>query len=252
MMLKTLQIARSRVAAGPLTQRFNAIPQQVMPCLTMQPMIGMMNMRMFSAAAVARAPLQIRVTKNAFTDELSSLEQILPKSTTVHPECFFPDKVKQPENPKWIARKFDIHYSVYKLNAAAMLCRKKHIHDALTLIQNVAKKGGKLVKSVLEAARVNGQKKGYSEERMYVKEIVLGKALGPKKIDIRARGKMGMIHAPRSSITVILEEKSTADFYKMLVTGNAPPAVGDTFRKMLYQNDADFEKVKALSYLTTS
>lgn len=141
---------------------------------------------------------------------------------------------------------------MYKLNACAMLVRKKHLYDALQLINNVSKKGGKIVKSVLEAARVNGIKKGFCEERMYVKEIVLGKALGPKKIDIKARGKFGMMHAPRCHITVILEEKSAADFYKMIIAGNCPPTMGHSFRKMLFQNDADFERVKALSHLTTS
>jgi hypothetical protein len=87
---------------------------------------------------------------------------------------------------------------------------------------------------------------------MFVKEVVLGKALGQKKMDIRARGKFGIIHAPISSITVILEEKSAADFYKLLISGKAPPTVGHMYRKMLYQNDADFERVKQLSHLTTS
>jgi hypothetical protein len=73
-----------------------------------------------------------------------------------------------------------------------------------------------------------------------------------RKVDIKARGKMGMIRKPYSSITVILEEKSPVDFYKMLITGKCPPAVGFVFRKMLYQSEADFDKVKSLSYMTTS
>ena len=59
-----------------------------------------------------------------------------------------------------------------------MLVRKKHIYDALNLIANVSKKGGPLVKSVLEAARVNAVKKGLAEERLFVKEVVIGKKLG--------------------------------------------------------------------------
>jgi len=141
---------------------------------------------------------------------------------------------------------------VYKLNAAAHFVRGKHIYDALTLINNVAKKGGPLIKSVLMAAKVNGVKQGFAEERMWVKEVVLGKKLGPKKIDIKARGKFGMMHAPVSHITVVLEQKSAADFYKMVVSGKTPATVGHVFRKMLYQNDADFERVKALSHMTTS
>ena len=185
---------------------------------------------------------------------MSVLEHQLPRKGIQHPECFFPDLAKAliKPNPTFAARKLGIRYSVYKLNACAMLVRKTHIYDALTLIANVAKKGGRIVKSVLEAARVNGIKKGFSEERMFVKEIVLGKALGPRKIDIRARGKFGMIHSPKSDITVILEERSPADFFKMVVTGNCPASLGHAFRKMLYQNDADFDRVKALSHMTTS
>jgi ribosomal protein L22 len=98
-----------------------------------------------------------------------------------------------------------------------MLARKQHIFDALQLINNVAKKGGKIVKATLEAASTNGVKQGMAEERMWVKEVVLGKSLGPRKIDIKARGKFGMIHSPRCTITVILEEKSPADFFKLII-----------------------------------
>jgi ribosomal protein L22 len=57
---------------------------------------------------------------------------------------------------------------------------------------------------------------------MGVKEVVLGKKLGGKKMDIRARGKFGIIYAPISHITVILEERSPVDFYKQMISGNAP------------------------------
>lgn len=196
-----------------------------------------------------KQPVQIKIVKNTVTDDAALLAQSLPKPQS-HPECYFP--TKPVPNPTWIAKKLNIHYSVYKLNCAATLVRKKHIYDALNLIGNVAKKGGRIVKSVLEAARVNGVRKGFAEERMFVKEIVLGKSLGPKKIDIKARGKYGLIHAPRSTITVVLEERSPADFFKMVVKGETPPTLGHTFRKMLFQNDADFERVKALSHMTTS
>ena len=110
-------------------------------------------------------------------------------------------------NPTWIARNLSINYSVYKMNACAMIVRKKHIYDALHLISGVAKKGGRVIKAALEAARVNGIKKGYAEERMFVKEIILGKKVGPKKLDIHARCKHGIINAPFSTLTIIMEEK---------------------------------------------
>jgi hypothetical protein len=85
-----------------------------------------------------------------------------------------------------------------------------------------------------------------------VKECWVGRALGMRKMDIRARGKFGMIHLPKCSIRIVLEEKPLKDFYKMLMKGEAPPSVGAIFRKMLYQNEANFEQVKKVSYLTTS
>jgi hypothetical protein len=62
-------------------------------------------------------------------------------------------------------------------------------------------------------------------------------------MDIRARGKFGMIHTPKSSIRVVLEEKPFEEFYKLMISGKAPPSVGYVFRKMLYQSDASFEQV---------
>lgn len=91
-----------------------------------------------------------------------------------------------------------------------------------------------------------------AEERLFVKECIVGKALGQKKMDIRARGKFGFIHQPKSSIRITLEEKPIEDFYKMLVKGECPPSLALVFRKFLYQNDMDYEQVKELSYLTTS
>ena len=70
------------------------------------------------------------------------------------------------------------------------------------------------MRSVIQAARANGVKKGLAEERFFIKEVIIGKALGARKIDIRARGKMGMIHANKSSISVRMEEMTPADFYK--------------------------------------
>ena len=120
------------------------------------------------------------------------------------------------------------------------------------MIQHANKKGADLIYSVVEAARHNAVKKGLAEERLFVKECIIGKKLGQKKLDIKARGKMGIMYAPISSIRVVLEEKSPADFYKMMLKGECPPCMAFVFRKMLYQSDADFEQVKELSFLTTS
>jgi hypothetical protein len=73
-----------------------------------------------------------------------------------------------------------------------------------------------------------------------------------KKIDIRARGKMGIIRIPKTSVRITLEEKNPKDYYKMLLKGDCPTGIADVFKTMLHQSDSPFEKVKELSHMTTS
>lgn len=136
--------------------------------------------------------------------------------------------------------------------ACAGVIKKQHLYDALANLEKVDKKGGPVVKKCLEAARHNGAKMGYAEDRMFVSKVLVGKKLGPKMLDIKGRGKMGIIRAPVSTITIWLEEMGPADFFKLVMKGKAPPAVGHVFRTILYQNDANFEQVKAFTHMTTS
>jgi ribosomal protein L22 len=96
---------------------------------------------------------------------------------------------KQPENPSWIARKHNIGYSAYKLMSVANLITGKHLYEALNVLNETDKKGGPIVRSVLEACRKNGENKGFAEDRMFVKTAIVGKALDHKKIDIKGRGR---------------------------------------------------------------
>jgi ribosomal protein L22 len=88
--------------------------------------------------------------------------------------------------------------------AVANLITGKHLYEAISILGEVDTKGGPIVKSVLEACRKNGENKGFTEERMFVKLAIVGKALHHKKIDIKGRGRQGTIKVPNSSITITL------------------------------------------------
>ena len=51
---------------------------------------------------------------------------------------------------------------------------------------------------------------------------------------------------------MFLEEKSEKDFYKMLLKGDAPIDVGNMFKEILHQSNANFKNVSDLSHITTS
>ena len=92
--------------------------------------------------------------------------------------CFYPNTVKKVISKTVLARKFDIRYSSIKLNACAMIVRKAYINDALGMIENSNKKGAKMIAQLLNNAKSIARQQGLSDTRLYVKECIVGKALG--------------------------------------------------------------------------
>merc|ERR1712060_231285 len=95
-------------------------------------------------------------------------------------------------------------------------------------------------------------RKGRESEHMFVKTITVGGRHQFKKPDIKGRGRCGIIRVPECNMRVTLEEKSGAEFFKMSMKGETPPGVSAILRRMLYQNKASFDQVKATSFMLTS
>jgi ribosomal protein L22 len=155
-------------------------------------------------------------------------------------------------NPTWTARKNDMKYSGWKLMAVAKAIQGKHLLEALAAVNASDKKGADIIKATLMAARKNGERKGFNEERMFVQRAIVHKKFSHKKMDIKGRGRTGLIQVPKCDLVVTLEEKQPADYYKMVMKGETPQGVASTIRKMMYQNNADLATVQAMSHLTTS
>ena len=87
---------------------------------------------------------------------------------------------------------------------------------------------------------------------MFIKEIICGKGLLFKKMAIMGRSRMGIMRIPKTSIKVILEEKPLVEYYKMMLKGNCPPQMAQLLKSVMVQSDADFNRVKSASFMTTS
>ena len=72
---------------------------------------------------------------------------------------------------------------------------------------------------MVKNARLNGVNKGLSEERMFVREIICGKAIGRKRLEIKGRSRMGIRKTPKCSIKMVIEEKSLKEYYKLILKG---------------------------------
>jgi len=218
---------------APLVLRKATMPQTIM---MMQSSLLRFSTSQHVNTTSERVPMPtITINKRQELSEAELLKQNLESSkVTEFPECYFPDAYEKPENRIAKARKNNIRYSAHKLAAVANCIHGKHVGDALVTLGNIDKKGADVIHSVVRAARHNGMKQGMSEERMFIKYAIVGKGLMHKKMDIKGRGKHGIIRVPKSSFRIEVEEKSAADFYKMCLKGEAPPAVGHIFRRILY------------------
>lgn len=105
---------------------------------------------------------------------------------------------------------------------------------------------------LLNKMQDEGKEKGLNPDLFYVHEAYVGKGLRGKKIDIKARGKFGIIRRPKSSLNIILHEKPIEHVIKEALKGEAPAGVGEIFRRRLYESNADFEEVRKYSFMLTS
>ena len=119
-------------------------------------------------------------------------------------------------------------------------------------MNNIDKKSALIFSKLLNNARKNGIDKGMHEEKMFVKEVVCGKGLLMKKLNIMGRSKMGIIRVPKCSVRIVLEEKSPKEYYKMIMKGDCPTGQAHIFKQMLHQSDVDFDRVQKMSHMTTS
>lgn len=105
---------------------------------------------------------------------------------------------------------------------------------------------------ILNSARSNAKFQGMNEQRLFVKSIVCGKGILLKKVDIKGRSRMGMIRKPKCSVTIVLEEKSVEDFYKMIISGNCPPGVADQIKTIMVQSEVNLKTIHKMNPMLTS
>lgn len=205
-----------------------------------------MPVRNFSAAATtinieadkapSAGPIAIKITTVQPVTQMDLLQSEIESAKSVAtPVCFYPKMHPKPHAQSWSLVKKDMHYSKWKLNAAAECIRGgKSVIEAKNILAQVDKKGGRLISELLEETINAGIKRGYDVDRMFVKNITVGGSILFKKPDIKGRGRTGLIRKPVCSMRLCLEEKSTAEFFKLTVKGQTPPGLSNVFRKMMY------------------
>jgi large subunit ribosomal protein L22 len=101
-----------------------------------------------------------------------------------------------------------VRSSVQKLNIIADLIRKENVNDAMLQLEFCKRKASKNLQNILKSAIANSQNNfGMDIDKLYVKEVKIGKSLTLKRSMVRARGRMNRINKPFSRVTIIVEAR---------------------------------------------
>lgn len=101
----------------------------------------------------------------------------------------------------------NIKTSVQKLNLVADLVRGVDVERARSILTFSCKKTAKDLSKVLMSAVANAQNNfSIDVDKLYVKEILVGKGMLLKRFSPRARGRATRVHKHYANLTVLLGE----------------------------------------------
>ena len=107
-----------------------------------------------------------------------------------------------------MAKAKQLRTSPRKLNLVAQTIRGKSAEAALAELTFSKRRIARDVKKVLQSAVANAENNHQLDvDRLYVAEATVGKAFVMRRYRARARGRIGRIIKPWSSLTVVVRER---------------------------------------------
>ncbi|MBI4394645.1 MAG: 50S ribosomal protein L22 [Candidatus Omnitrophica bacterium] len=103
-----------------------------------------------------------------------------------------------------------LRISPRKLRLVIDTIRRKPVSDALSILENLKKKGARLVAKTLKSAHANAKVKKMDESRLYVREIKADAGPSLKRYMSRSMGRADVILKRMAHLTVVLGEREIA------------------------------------------
>ena len=113
------------------------------------------------------------------------------------------------QNPSAIAKDNMVRISPTKLSILVNSIVNLKVSSAINQLQFSSKRISKIILKVLNAAVANAENnKQLDIDKLFVKEVFVGKSLRMKRWRPRAKGRAGSIIKPFSKVTIVVEERS--------------------------------------------
>lgn len=183
--------------------------------------------------------------------------QLAPPTSLVpleaHPNTRFPVKKSPEDMGKTVkaTRKF-LKTSIKKIWGMCRALRGLHAEDAISTLENIRKKPAFWLMNIVKTGIRNAVNiKGMQEDRLYVKEIIMGKNKGIQGIRRHAKGRFGEMLRPKTQVTIVIQEKTVEELYKTIMKGKFSPAIANMLRNTLLTQNSSFEEIRKIqNYLT--
>ncbi len=113
------------------------------------------------------------------------------------------------QNLTAIARDNMVRISPLKLSLLVNSIVNLKVNSAINQLKFSQKRISKIILKVLNAAIANAENnKQLDIDKLYVKEVFVGKSLRMKRWRPRAKGRAGSIIKPFSKVTIVVEERT--------------------------------------------
>jgi len=154
--------------------------------------------------------------------------------------------------PTGEAKRHKIKSSLRKLRVPVKSILGKHVLDARLLLGGSDLKSAKYLFNLLEAARRNAANNGLDTNRLYVKDVLYGRASFKKRLMIRGRGRADVQNLPFCHIHIVVHEKPLEEFFTSLLEGNASEGFAAHLRDQLRRQEVDYATIRNYQFILTA
>jgi ribosomal protein L22 len=128
----------------------------------------------------------------------------------------------------------------------------KHIDEALFLMQNDRSRAARRVHSALKMVRSHAIQKRFHIMRLYVREAITNRQRRVKGIRYHAKMKRGLEKRDWCSLVIRLEEKPIREFFRDLVSGNAPVSIMSKWKSKVMSSKRPLVMMRKYAFVLTA
>lgn len=142
--------------------------------------------------------------------------------------------------------------SVKKITPIMRKIAGKHVSEALVTMLKDNSKVSQRVMTCLRSVRNRAVALGMNKHRLYVKFAITNRQKRVKGIRYHAKMRRGLEKVDWCSLYIVVQEKSSTDFFKELLAGKAPPSVVARWRKKIMRSGNFAGQVRKFQFILTA